>query len=225
MLQKTQFKAPMEISKKIQKLRLDFRGYLFREISLIKIKQYQLISTFWLKILLKLKGVEFGEGCTFWGFPIIKRAPLSKIFIGVNCSFRSDRKSNLIGINRTCIIATMSEGSKIIIGDRSGLSGTVITAKNSIILGNNVLCGANTLITDFDWHPIEPVLRLERRSSINSAPIVIENNVWLGINTVVLKGVRIGENSVIGANSLVTRDIPPNVVAVGSPCKILRQIV
>jgi acetyltransferase-like isoleucine patch superfamily enzyme len=54
--------------------------------------------------------------------------------------------------------------------------------------------------------------------------VVIGDNVWLGVNSVVLKGVTIGKNSVIGANSVVTRDIPPNVIAAGNPCKVIKQI-
>ena len=52
--------------------------------------------------------------------------------------------------------------------------------------------------------------------------MIIEDNVWIGVNTTILKGVTIGENSIIGANSLVVKDIPPNVIAGGNPCKVLK---
>ena len=79
------------------------------------------------------------------------------------------------------------------------------------------MCGANTFITDSDWHP-------EDHRSGKPKPIKIGNNVWLGLNVVVLKGVVIGDNTVVGANSVVTKDLPPNVVAAGNPCKIIRSL-
>jgi galactoside O-acetyltransferase len=71
-------------------------------------------------------------------------------------------------------------------------------------------------------HPIDPDMR--KKVAQFNIPIRIGNNVWLGAHTVVLPGVTIGENSVIGAGSVVTKDIPANVVAVGNPCRVLREI-
>ena len=90
-----------------------------------------------------------------------------------------------------------------------------------IIVGNNVMFAPNVTLTT-GTHPIHPEIR--RKKAQYNAPIYIEDNVWLGANVVVLPGVRIGENSVIGAGSVVTKDIPANVVAVGTPCKVLREI-
>ena len=170
-----------------------------------------------------LKKVTIGKNCTFYGLPIVTRAYNSKILIGDGCSFRSDKSSNLIGLNRKCIISTFGEGTVLKIGNNSGFSGTVIGAANSITIGNNVLSGANVLITDFDWHPINPKKR-HTSEGVKNAPIVIGNNVWLGINSVVLKGVTIGDNTVIGANSLVVKSIPANVIAAGNPCKVIKPI-
>ncbi|WP_423202785.1 DapH/DapD/GlmU-related protein [Lactococcus lactis] len=71
-------------------------------------------------------------------------------------------------------------------------------------------------------HPISPKLR--KKGMQYNRPIHIEKNVWLGAGVIVLPGITIGENSVIGAGSVVTKDIPANVVAVGNPCKILHKI-
>ncbi|MFO7810016.1 MAG: DapH/DapD/GlmU-related protein, partial [Candidatus Delongbacteria bacterium] len=136
-------------------------------------------------------------------------------------SFRSDFTSNLVGINRKCIITTLRRDAIIRIGSSSGFSGTVIAAAGSIKIGKNVLCGANTVITDYDWHGIEPD---KRNKAADPQPVVIGDNVWLGLNSVVLKGVTVGKNSVIGANSVVTRDIPKNVVAAGNPCRVIKEI-
>ncbi|MCG6369200.1 DapH/DapD/GlmU-related protein, partial [Vibrio fluvialis] len=71
-------------------------------------------------------------------------------------------------------------------------------------------------------HPVAPEYR-ENIAQFN-IPIHIGRNVWIGANSVVLPGVTIGENSVIGAGSVVTKDIPSNVVAVGNPCRVVREI-
>lgn len=89
-----------------------------------------------------------------------------------------------------------------------------------ITIGKNCLIGPNvTLCTT--GHPVHPAHRLD---GMYSFPITIGDNVWLGGNVIVLPGVTIGENSVIGAGSVVTHDIPANVVAFGSPCKVYREI-
>lgn len=91
-----------------------------------------------------------------------------------------------------------------------------------IKIGDNVLCGANTLITDFDWHGLHPDHR--RSGEPEPKPIVIEDNVWLCINVMVMKGVTIGKNSIIGAGSIVTNDIPANVIAAGIPCRVIKDM-
>ncbi len=90
-----------------------------------------------------------------------------------------------------------------------------------IYIGDHVMIGPNVTLATAG-HPIDPEYR-ENVAQFN-VPIHIGRNVWIGANCVVLPGVSIGENSVIGAGSIVTKDIPANVVAVGNPCRILRQI-
>ncbi|MGN7485003.1 sugar O-acetyltransferase [Priestia megaterium] len=90
-----------------------------------------------------------------------------------------------------------------------------------IFVGDNVMFGPNVTISA-GTHPIHPNLR--RKKAQYNVPIYIEDNVWIGAQSVVLPGVHIGENTVIGAGSVVTKSIPANVVAVGNPCRIIREI-
>lgn len=90
-----------------------------------------------------------------------------------------------------------------------------------IYVGDKVMFGPNVTVATAG-HPIDPELR-EQAMQYN-IPVRIGDNVWIGANAVVLPGVTIGENTVIGAGSVVTKDIPANVVAVGNPCKVLREI-
>ncbi|WP_285846374.1 sugar O-acetyltransferase [Priestia megaterium] len=90
-----------------------------------------------------------------------------------------------------------------------------------IFVGDNVMFGPNVTISA-GTHPIHPTLR--RKKAQYNIPIYIEDNVWIGAQSVILPGVHIGENTVIGAGSVVTKSIPANVVAVGNPCRIIREI-
>lgn len=175
---------------------------------------FRFFSTFFSRLYLRLRGVEQAGKSTYFGILHVRRARLSYIRIGGDCTFRSDQTSNLIGVNRKCILSTHYEGSKIIIGDKCGFSGTTIGAAKEISIGNNVLVGANSVITDFDWH--------DDIAKTGPAPVIIHDNVWIGMNSVILKGVEIGANTIIGANSLVIKSIPANVVAGGNPCKVLK---
>lgn len=163
--------------------------------------------------------MQLGRNASFQGRCYFRRYPGTSITIGDHCTFLSSPASNLIGINRPCMISTMaaSQPATIRIGNNCGFSGTVIGAFKSVVLGNNVRCGANTLITDSDWHLDDP-------RSGTPAEVVIGDNVWLGVNSMVLKGVTIGANTVIGANSVVTKSIPANVIAAGNPCKVIKPI-
>ena len=89
----------------------------------------------------------------------------------------------------------------------------------TITIGENVMFGPAVTIATVG-HPITPKLR----GYMYCDPVTIENNVWIGANVTICPGVTIGENSVIGAGSVVIRDIPANSIAVGNPCRVVRSI-
>lgn len=117
---------------------------------------------------------------------------------------------------------------QIVIGDNVCLQlNTHIGAISRIEIHDNVLVGSNVLITDhnhgrpdFQGHDLPP---FQRRLS-SKGPVVIEENVWIGENVSILAGVRVGKGSIIGANSVVTRDIPPNCIATGAPASVSKEI-
>jgi len=206
-----------------QKLRSDLPGRVFNTIRRSRLWLLCRYSTQTTCFLLRLKGIALGHNATFFGRPYVHRTPLSNISIGSDCSFRSDATSNLVGVNRRCMISTLRPEAAVVIGNGVGMSGTVIGAARQVIIEDGVLCGANVLITDWDWHPLAAAQR-HTIGGEEARPVRIGRNAWIGLNTVVLKGVTIGENTVIGANSLVTHDIPANVIAGGNPCRVIRPI-
>ncbi|RXZ67771.1 sugar O-acetyltransferase [Agromyces albus] len=113
-------------------------------------------------------------------------------------------------------------GSNVYIGDDFfGNVNLTFVDDVEIRIGNGVMIAPSVTLTT-TGHPVHPDLRVDFRRF--SAPIVIEDKVWIGSNVVVLPGVTIGYGAVIGAGSVVTRDIPPMTVAVGTPCRVVRQV-
>jgi acetyltransferase-like isoleucine patch superfamily enzyme len=192
-------------------------AYVFNKSNKYFYRLLDTLTTVLARFHFKLYNIQLGKGCRFYGFPKITTREGGSMTIGNNCRFRSRSTSNLIGINHRCLIATLSPSARIVIGNDCGFSGTVVSAEKYVKIGNNVLCGANSIIIDTDYHSNDG------RSGRPKA-ITIEDNVWLGVNCLVMKGVHIGQNSVIGANSVVTKDIPANVIAAGNPCRVLRSI-
>ena len=97
----------------------------------------------------------------------------------------------------------------------------VVVDDTDVYIGNNVMFAPNVTISA-TGHPVCADLR--RDGSQFSLPVHIEDDVWIGAGAVILPGIRIGKGSVIGAGSVVTRDVPEHVVAVGNPCRVLRAI-
>lgn len=186
---------------------------IYRAFLRIRIGYYKIVNFY----LAKVHFVQIGKHCQFDGRTIWRKLPGSRIVIGDKCIFNSSHTSNRIGVYTPCMFSTLTTEGVIEVGDNCGFSGTVVAGAVSIKLGNNVRCGANTLITDSDWHFDD------YRTGAN-AGVVIDDNVWLGYGVKVLKGVHIGENSLIGAGSIVTKNIPSNVVAAGNPCKVIKVI-
>jgi maltose O-acetyltransferase len=113
-------------------------------------------------------------------------------------------------------------GYRIRVGARTFVNyGLVALDVASITIGDDVQVGPNVqLLTP--THPVEPDARRAKWEA--AEPIAIEGNVWLGGGVIVLPGVTIGENTVVGAGSIVTKDLPPNVVAAGNPARVVRSI-
>jgi acetyltransferase-like isoleucine patch superfamily enzyme len=203
-------------------MKIDWNGLFISKFRRTRLHYLRLYSTWIGKVNLISKNIQFGKYIVFYGKTYFYRAPFSTIVIGNNVEFRSDKNSNLIGICKMNIVSTLERGAEILIGDSSGFSGVSIGAAKRIVIGANVMVGANTVITDTNWHDIDPNLRHMK----DSAPgfVTIEDNVFIGYGCIILKNVKIGQNSVIGAGSVVTKDIPANVIAAGNPCVVLKEL-
>ncbi len=162
-----------------------------------------------------ITGGERAERVQMQGGPIVGLAPGSRIQIGARCVLCSDGQINALGINHPVVLRTLRPGAEIVIG-----------AAGSIRIGAGCLISANITLADTDFHAINPANRRYNRNpdEIAVRPIVIEDNVFIGADVVVLKGVTIGKNSVIGAGSVVTNDVPRNTIAAGNPARVIKGL-
>ena len=157
--------------------------------------------------------------------------------------FRKLRSKNphavVIGKHVSCYAGcsfAIGENGLCTIGDFTLLNGALIMAEEKIEIGSYCLVSWNVGIADSDFHPLEPAQRLidaqalapyfkdqPARPILKTAPVKIGDNVWIGMNAVILKGVTIGENSVVAAGSVVTKSVGPNVVVAGNPATVVKK--
>ncbi|HKO80128.1 MAG TPA: acyltransferase [Chitinophagaceae bacterium] len=110
------------------------------------------------------------------------------------------------------------------IGDAVAISFTAIYCSHQITIQDNVMIGGGTCIYDTDFHPLAATDRLnDNDEKTASGPVIIESNVFIGANCTILKGVTIGNNSIVGACSVVTKSIPPNEIWAGNPAKFIKS--
>lgn len=134
-----------------------------------------------------------------------------------------------------CSFAVKGNG-RCTVGEYTLMNGALVMCEEEITIGSYCLISWGVGIADSDFHPLDPVQRkkdcmvlnpftaTEARPPIKTKPVKIGNNVWIGMNAIILKGVTIGDNSVIGAGAVVTKDVPANVVVVGNPAKVVKEL-
>jgi acetyltransferase-like isoleucine patch superfamily enzyme len=166
--------------------------------------------------------------------------------LGTNCyledrslfqRFRSKRDPGLVLGNRvrafTWTRFTVEPEGALVIGDDTTLVGAIFWCAQSITVGRRVLISYNVMIADSDFHPLDPDLRQQdavalapsgdqsRRPPVVARPVVIEDDVWVGIGAILLKGVHIGAGARIGAGSVVTTNVPAGSTVKGNPAHLI----
>lgn len=171
--------------------------------------------------------VDFGEGFFCESAQVFKKMKTSQphaIAIGKHVSCYAG-----------CSFALGPKG-RCLIGDFTLLNGAIIMAEELVDIGSHCLISWNVGIADSDFHPLEPAQRMidakalapfykdrPPRPKLKTAPVKIGDNVWIGMNAVILKGVTIGDNSVVAAGAVVTKSVPPNTVVGGNPAAAVKQ--
>lgn len=184
------------------------------------------------KFLFWANGISFGRNLTVTNKVYV--AGSGHITIGDDFHYTSGDSLNAICRNIRGTFYTVTPESKIEIGDRVGISSACLWSKERITIGNDVNIGGDCIIMDNDAHPHSYLYRSttyakktekeDFRSLIPTAPVQIDDNVWIGARSIILKGVHIGARSIIAAGSVVTKDIPADVIAAGNPAKVIKNL-
>lgn len=160
---------------------------------------------------------------SFFGRCFLNISPKATVEIGDNFICRSGKYS---GMESLITKLSVYEGGALKIGDNSGISNCTLSCKCSIEIGSHVLIGAGVMISDSDHHSLDWKIRQgsDDGKNAHAAPIKIGDDVFIGARSIILKGVTIGEKSVIGAGSIVVHDIPANCIAAGNPAKVVKVL-
>lgn len=196
-------------------LRKDPQGELAFVLRKFTRTTYTLMTTLIMQIWMTIGGTKYGKNCKFRGTALIERFQMSTITIGDHCTFNSSSRFNFRGLNHRCIIQTGKPGAKIQIGNHCGFSGCSIVADQEVIIGDYSTFGANAIVGDRDDH--QEIYASEPK------PIHIGSHVWIGMNATIMKGVTIGDNSIVAAGALVTKNIPANEIWGGVPAKFIKN--
>jgi len=174
------------------------------------------------------EGIEWGDGLYLETAQIFRmyrsRQPIG-LTLGKHCSCYAG-----------CSFSIGEKGS-CRVGDFTMMNGVLVMAESRIEIGSYCMFSWNVGIADSDFHPIDPAQRQidamalapfyenrPPRPAIGVAPVIIEDNVWVGMGAVILKGVTIGQNSIVAAGAIVTKSVPPNAVVAGNPAQVVKML-
>lgn len=178
-------------------------------------------TTPWVRLLWKNSGVQLGRNCRFFGKPILQMSIGSDIVVGSNFKARSRATSNSIGTIQPVVLSTSGNSAMLQIGNDVAMSGCTVACRQEVRLGDRVGLGSGCLILDNDSHPLNPSERFSETTNIRCAPVVLEDDVWVGARAILLKGTRIGARSIVQAGSVVQGEFGQDCIIGGNPAVVL----
>ena len=176
------------------------------------------------RIMLKGNGVHYSSFRTS-GVPYVMVANGGKMSIGKGFAMNNGIQGNPIGCYDRCTFF-VDKGAVITIGENVGISQSSLISHCEITIGNNVKIGGGTSIYTSDFHSLDANIRCSSEDMHHRicAPVVIGDNVFIGAHCIILKGVSIGEKSIIGAGRVFTKNVPANQIWAENPAKLIRQL-
>lgn len=178
----------------------------------------------WIK--LKLNGVVFFNDFVTHGRPVVNVSLNGKFTIGKKIVLNNGKHYNKIGRQQPCYFV-VGPHAHLLIGDYVGASCIAIVCNNKVTIGNHVKIGGNVVIYDTDFHSLNSADRnslIEDITLAKTQPVVIEDHVFIGAHSIILKGVTVGKHSIVGAGSVVTKNIAPSEIWAGNPAKFIRKL-
>lgn len=177
------------------------------------------------RIIFLLTGVVVkGNSYTIRGILTIRSRGKESIILGDKFTIHSGKRYNIIGNDYRTVFRTIQNGT-IIIGNHVGISNSALVSASRIVIEDNVMIGGNCRIYDTDFHSIIACKRefCDEKGG-ETIPITIQKGAFIGADTIILKGVTIGERAVVGAGSVVTKDIPHDEIWGGNPAHFIKKL-
>lgn len=195
---------------------------LFKHLHLFILR---ILDELYLNIYRHMPGLILGGNVQFWGKPLIDIRHGGQIVIGKDTRLISTNIGTHVNYGTPVKLFVDRPNAQIIIGNNCSIGGVCLHAYKMISIGDNCIIGPNTNIFDANGHPIHLDKYENRRILLDNAEsITIEKNVWIAINCVILPGCRIGEGSIVGANSVVRGNIPAYTYVAGNPAVVIGNI-
>jgi len=170
------------------------------------------------------RGLEFEGTALILRLPDIEIARGGSVRIGDGVTLNSDPRNYHASMHSPVRLVVSRPGALIHIGAESRIHGSCLHARKSVVLGKRCLVAANCQILDSSGHDAcFPDVENRIRTTDEPRPIVLEDDVWLGLGCIVLPGVTIGRGTIVGAGSVVSRDLPPFAICGGVPAKVIRE--
>jgi len=167
----------------------------------------------------KFKGVECHPDVLFLGRPLIHRGEGSEMILSQGVRIASALRANPLGCFQPSVLRTMALGARLELGKNVGISGTVLCAGKSIVIGEDTIIGSGAMILDNDLHAPLGEWGWREEYATNAREVRIGRGVFIGARAIIMKGVTIGDRAVIGAGAVVTKDVPERMIAVGNPAR------
>lgn len=174
------------------------------------------------KLYFNLFNVKYGKNLCIRGRAFVRNN--GSLTIGDNAKINSNISSNPAGgPYKTALV--VSKNAELHIGNNVGMSGATIVAQNSIVIEDYVMLGSGSCVFDTDFHSLDFEYRIAKIDNhMKTAPVKICRGAFIGARSLILKGVTIGEKSIIGAGSVVTKDVPSGEIWAGNPAKFIKKV-
>ena len=226
MMQARQGRGPLRLARPLYRRAQDIRlplirpfwGTLFGASRLLRLAWRQTTKILWREPIFRYLCSEVGRGLVLEG-DVPQIVGNGRIVVGSNVRIGT-RNSWVVGFK-------VSTDAQLTIGNQVSINyQTIISVAKRVSIGDHTMIAGNVQIYDNISHPLSPRRRLAYESFTldEAAPVLIGSNVWVGQAAIIMRGVTIGDNSVVAAGSIVTKSIPPNTLVGGNPAKVLRAI-
>src|ERR1700761_7301818 len=200
--------------------------FLLRGFKIVPRNIWGYVTSYYTRLYFRANGAELGRKLTSLGVPELELSIKGRFSVGSDMILQNGAHYNMIGRQQKCYFV-IGRRAWLSIGDNVGMSGTAIVCHERVTIGDHVRIGMNTVIYDTDFHDLDHRKRTvvpEVTEGIVKKPVHIGNYVFIGAHTTILKGVTIGDRSIIGAGSVVTRQVPPGEIWAGNPARFIAAV-